>query len=272
MSLLILLISFFAATDTLPTSDRESNIRYLYEHGKFAERVESTNQLIDDLITEIGQENVQPVLDVIRETFDPLQMEEWILESLNRNYDEAYVRGVISFSEHVVFSQMLSALYSNQTDFEDAEIEWEFESYFMRAEEDESIEQRFDLSGEIIRKSRSVTVLVQMVEDVLTTVIFGLNKTLDADEQLTEQQMNDLIITFRANFRQLFNNVLPYTVTFALKDLPFEEIQSFNAFLDEPAGRWFVRSSNAALLDSFGEFVRTSSENIAVWTIGRSED
>lgn len=266
------MISFFAATDTLPTSDRESNIRYLYEHGKFAERVESTNQLIDDLITEIGQENVQPVLDVIRETFDPLQMEEWILESLNRNYDEAYVRGVISFSEHVVFSQMLSALYSNQTDFEDAEIEWEFESYFMRAEEDESIEQRFDLSGEIIRKSRSVTVLVQMVEDVLTTVIFGLNKTLDADEQLTEQQMNDLIITFRANFRQLFNNVLPYTVTFALKDVPFEEIQSFNAFLDEPTGRWFVRSSNAALLDSFGEFVRTSSENIAVWTIGRSED
>jgi len=272
MSFFLILFSFFALTDTLPATDREANIRQFYEQGKFAERVASTNELIEDLIMQIGQERVQPVLDVIQQTFDQQQMEAWILESLNRNYDSVFMNEILSFSREDIFPEILSALYSNQTDFEDDETERRFESYFLSAEDDESIAERFELSGEIIRKSRSITVLVQMVEDVLSTVIFGLNKTLDTDEQLTEQQMNDLIITFRSNFRQLFNNVLPYTVTFALKNLPIDEIQRFNAFLDEPAGKWFVRSSNTALLDSFGEFVRESSEQIALWAIGKAEN
>jgi len=267
ISLIIFLIIPFGQS-----IEAQSQVNQLFELGHLEGRFAGSQLLIQDLVVQLAQtENQRPIIDVLADSFDDQQMRDWAIESLSRNLKTTTADSVLAFSDSTNFNHFIELIYANEVDFDDEDIQSDFEAYIIKLENSADSELRFSIIERIMNTTRLIPITVQMLEDVLSVVVFGLNVTLDESERLTNREINELIITLRANFRELFNNVLPVTTLYATRALSIEELESYTRFMESKTGQWFLRTGNTATLDSFGAFAQQTSEYIAKWALEQNE-
>lgn len=253
-------------------SDRTALTDSIFKLGYLDERFSNSGILIKDLIEQLTSDaENRPIAGLLISLFEDAPLETWAKESIYRNLRTQDAETVLNYDKEYNFKAFMNILYAGNINFDDEETQDALQRYLIRLEDDPQAEDRFEVISAIIQKTRMLQIQVQMIEDVITTVVFGMNIALPEDERLTDREVNDLIITFRLNFRELFNNVLPITLLFTTKDIPLETLLTHSTFLDSASGRWFIRTINTAALDSFGEFTQLASAEIAEWMLVQAD-
>ncbi|MCH8558357.1 MAG: hypothetical protein LAT84_11055 [Balneolia bacterium] len=275
---LLIAISIPHPAASLQNSDadeqREQRILQFYELGLLSAFTANTSESIQEIVSDLTEEQDDAIFDtIILEAFREAQMEDVILNSIRRSFrnNDSNAESAISHLMNEDIQRLMGKLYNNQTDFDDPEVVDQFEDYISRVEVNpEPYQQRIDLVGDIINRSQTTRLTVQTLEDFLTIIIFTLNQTNPEDERLTDRQVNDLIISLRTNFRQLFDNIMLYVSLYSTRDFELELLEKHADFLATDAGRWFIRTYNNAVLNSFGEVSEHVASNLAEWALAQS--
>jgi hypothetical protein len=276
LPLLFLSICFVAPVQAqilTSATESEDKIAYLVKLAHIEDRFLSSNELIQNLVRQFTEDEVdRSIVDVISSAFDASQMMAWANESFQMKMNQTHSETLLEYDANSDLSTLMQMLYANNLDFENEEMQQQLERFIIGLERNPEGELRFDEITRIINTTRIIPISVQMLEDVLSTVIFGLNVSLHEDERLPDTEINDLIVTLRLNFRELYNNVIPLTFAFATRNIPLEKLKAHADFLNSPPGQWFIRTGNSATLDSFGNFAQLTSELIAAWALEQSEE
>jgi hypothetical protein len=254
--------------------DRDEHVKQLYELGFLHAFTENTGESIQEIISNLTEEQEDDFFDtVVINAFDRKLMESVIKASLRRSYREAEATEAISHLSRPEFSVLMKQLYDSDTDLDDPEQREAFEDFINELEFTASAyENRIDLLGEILRASQKTRLTVQTLEDFLSIIIFTINQTSPEDERLTDRQVNDLVISLRNNFRQFFDNLLLYIALYTTLTIDEEVLQQHADFLKSVSGRWFIRTYNNAVLNSFGEISEKTASNLAEWALSRSAE
>ena len=270
---LIVFLLFFWGDDISALQQTEDVPTKLFKLAALENKFESSAVMMEGLLSQLADnEKSREIISVIMGSFDAHQMRESAVMSIRRSLNENHAQALFQFDEEQKLAPILKALHGNEVDFQDGEMEEVLFDYLTELEATPEGEKRIEALRDIIQKTRLVPITVQMYEDIIATVIFGLNVILPEDERLTDRAVNELVITMRVSFRELFNNILPYSVLYATKELTMEQIGEFSAFFGSQAGQWFIRMYNTAILDSYGEFAQAASASIAAWVLERSEN
>jgi len=251
---------------------RESTLNSLYELGILTERFSNSGVMIHDLVAQLtdASEN-RAIAGVLSDLFDEAPLERWAKESISRNFRMDEASQLLRYAQENDLHAFMHLIYAGNIDFDDENMQDALQRFLIQLDDDPLGEDRFQLITGIIQKTRMLQIQVQMIEDVITTVIFALNVSLAEEERLSDREVNELVVTLRLNFRELFNNVLPLTLLFATRDIPLETLEKHSTFFDSDSGRWFIRTINTAALDSFGEFTQVASAEIAEWMLTQTE-
>lgn len=259
-------------------NDSESDKRVLqfYEFGFLSAFTTNTSQSIQEIVTDLTEEQDDAIFEtIILDSFEQADMKEVILSSIRRSLrssDENAEQALAHIALPEI-QELMTRLYDNQTNFDDPDVIEQFEDYISRVEvNSDPHQQRIGLVSDIINRSQTTRITVQTLEDFLTIIVFTLNQTNPEDEQLSDRQVNDLIISLRANFRQLFDNIMLYVTLYSTRDFEIEILERHAVFLTTDAGRWFVRTYNNAILNSFGEVSEHLASNLADWALAQSAD
>lgn len=260
--------------NNLTDDQREQRILQFYELGLLGAFTTNTSESIQEIISDLTEEQDDAIFEtIILEAFRETRMEVVILSSIRRSFRNNDLNALNAMT-HLMdegIQQLMGKLYNNQTDFDDPEIVDQFEDYISRIEVNPApYQQRIDLVSSILKRSQTTRLTVQTLEDFLTIIVFTLNQTNPEDERLTDRQVNDLIISLRSNFRQLFDNIMLYVSLYSTRDFGLELLQQHADFLATDAGRWFIRTYNNAVLNSFGEVSENVATNLAEWVLAQS--
>jgi len=252
----------------------QEHLQQLYELGFLKAFLTNTSESIQEIITELTEEQQDPIFErIILEAFVPAEMETVILSSLRRSYRTEHAEQSISHLQQPDIAALMGQLYNNQTDFDDEKTIALFEDFINRIESSSAgYEERISIVSDIINRSQTTRLTVQTLEDFLTIIIFTLNQTNDEDERLTDRQVNELIISLRTNFRQLFDNVMLYVTLYSTQDIDQQVLARHAEYLGTESGRWFIRTYNNAVLNSFGEVSEKVASSLADWALSQSED
>lgn len=272
ITIFIFLCLITGSSAKMETDTRESTLNSLYELGILSERFSNSGVMIHDLVAQLtdasGNRAIAGVLSVL---FDEAPLERWAKESISRNFRMDEASQLLQYAQENDLHAFMHLIYAGNIDFDDEDMQDALQRFLIQLDDDPLGEARFQLITGIIQKTRMLQIQVQMIEDVVTTVIFALNVSLAEEERLSDREVNDLVVTLRLNFRELFNNVLPLTLLFVTKDIPLETLEKHSTFFDSVSGRWFIRTINTAALDSFGEFTQVASAEIAEWILIQTE-
>lgn len=278
------LFIFFAAVQfiTLHAQEQQKEgiadtVAAVYELGYFKEYSINSARTVQDIIFQLTEEQQDTAFaGIIADHFKAELMQEAMLGSLRRSYRAGPARKSIAHLQQPSIQALMQQLYASRVNLEDAETQQEFERYAARMEriaeeapdsENEAGQQRISLVAEIVQETRQLALTVQGLEEMLAIVVFAVNQSKAAEERLSDRELNDLLLTLRANFRAFFEDMMLYINLFALKDQPTDSLQQHLEFLRSDSGKWFVRSYNNAVLDSYDELGKAISEALAQWAI-----
>lgn len=251
----------------------------LYELGYFEEYAENTSQSIKDIVVQLTEQQQDAVfVDIIAENFEVEAIRRAMRKSIERSYQEAHGQQSAAHLRKPEIRKLMRQLYASEVDLEDAETKAAFEAYSLRldrisegrAAEEDATRERIALMADILNITRRVQLMVQGVEEMLAVVIFAINQSRPVDEQLGDQELNNLLLTLRANFRAFFEDIMLYVSLYSTRELSIESLKTHLEFLRSDSGQWFVRTYNNAVLDSFSELGDQVSEALARWAIDRN--
>lgn len=210
---------------------------------------------------------------IILDAFQPELMESVLLNSLSRSIQQPAASEAIAHLEQVEIRSLTALLYDNETDFNEPETADAVGNFLLETEiQPAAFENRIRLVSEILRVSQTARITVQSIEDFLTIIIFALNQANREEEQLSDRELNELIVALRLNFRQLFDNVLLSVSLFATRDTDEQILEQHLMFLKSESGAWFIRSYNRAVLNAFGEISEQVAAGLARLAIERAEE
>ena len=254
----------------------EDKIAALYQLGYFEEYARNTSESIQGIVAQLTEaQHGQAVREIISRHFAPEAIEKTIKQSLKRNYSAAHAQKSIEHLQQPAMQALLKQLYASDVDLEDAEDRERFERFAARmdrvAETGRPEEQagRIQIMAGILQATRQIRLTVQSLEEMLAIVMFAINQSMPVEEQLESEQVNELLLQLRANFQAFFEDMMLYLSLFSTQEQSVEHMQEHQHFLETPAGRWFIRSYNNAILDSFSEQGKAISEALAQWSIDR---
>ena len=250
----------------------------IYELGYFEEYAINMSQSIRDVVLQLVEEQEDTAFaEIIIENFEPASVQQAMRKSLARNYQAGPGAQSIAHLNQPHIQVLMSRLYASEVDLEDTETRRNFETYAARMEratetedaETESARQRIALVAEILQATRRIPLIVQALEEMLAIVMFAINQSKPSEEQLSDEELNNLLLTLRGNFRAFFEDILLYVSLFSTRSESLESLQVHLDFLRTESGQWFVRTYNNAILDSFDERGDAVSEALAQWAVDR---
>ncbi|MCH8487196.1 MAG: hypothetical protein LAT75_10025 [Candidatus Cyclonatronum sp.] len=255
-------------------ADRTALARELYELARLDAFTRNTTSNIQEIILDLTSDQQDESFSaIILDAFNYELMESVMLRSLSRSIREQQAADAAAHLQLPEIRELTRLLYDNSTDFSDPETEADFQTYLLEAElNPEAFTERIRLLSEILRVSQTARITVQSIEDFLTIIIFALNQTNSEEEQLNDRQLNDLIISLRSNFRQLFDNVLLYVALYATRYTDEAILEQHLHFLQSESGGWFIRAYNNAVLNGFGEVSEKVAAGLAARAIQQAQD
>lgn len=281
---LVVLAGLMASfTDSLNAQEQEQSqlsqhAADLYELGYFEEYAVNMSRSIRDIVLQLTEEQEDTTFaEIIADNFEPASVQQAMRRSLARNYRNEPGAESIGHLNQPHIQVLMGHLYASEVDLEEAETRASFEAYAARMEraaetedpETEPARQRIALVAEILQATRRIPLTVQGLEEMLAIVIFAINQSKPSAEQLSDEELNDLLLSLRANFRAFFEDILLYVSLFSTRNQSLGSLQEHLDFLRSESGQWFVRTYNNAILDSFNERGDAVSEALAQWAVTR---
>lgn len=266
--------SVFSGTVFLEDDARQTQAEELYRLAHLDAFTRNTTSNIQEILLDLtSQQQDESFQEVIIQAFQQAHLERVLLRSLVRNMCEPAASETIAHLEQADIRILMEKLYDNSTDFDDPDTAEAFEAFLLEAEiRPDDYENRIALLSDILRLSQTARITVQSIEDFLTIVIFALNQSNPGEQQLSDREVNELIIALRTNFRQLFDNVLLSIAFFATRELPEAVLEKHLSFLSSDSGGWFIRTYNNAVLNGFGEISEQVAAGLAKWAIDQTAD
>ncbi|MCH8568545.1 MAG: hypothetical protein LAT67_09790 [Balneolales bacterium] len=245
----------------------------LYELGFFSAFAENAVSTIQDIVLDLtSDQNDEIFSSLILDAFEKEAFASIIRESLRRNILSDHAQRSIEHLSEPDVARLMSNLYNTPVDFDDPDTARDFELFVTEIEAGTTnVTERAEVISEILRRSQSVRITVQTLEDVLTILVFTLNQLNPEDQQISDREVNSLIISLRNNFRQLFDNIMLYITLYSTKDTEIDTLRKHQAFLESHAGVWYVRTYNNAILNGFGEVSEKVGQSLAAWLLENSE-
>lgn len=264
----------FSSAGFVQDDSRLEQAQELFRLSRLDAFTRNTTSNIQEILLDLtSQQDDESFLEIIIRAFQQDLLETVLLRSLTRNIREPAASETIAHLSQTDIGVLMALLYDNSTDFDDPETAEAFEAYLLEADlRPEAFENRIALLSEILRISQTARITVQSLEDVLTIVIFALNQSNPDEQRLSDREVNDLIISLRLNFRQLFDNVLLSVAFFATREVSEDVLEKHLSFLSSDSGGWFIRTYNNAVLNGFGEISEQVAAGLAKWAIEQAEE
>ncbi len=267
-----LIISVPAFTQIIQEPEQVMLEDRIYESAWLSIQVDEAITVLEGLLEQLSPDNdSRAIVEVLSAAYDSERMRDVSINYLERVMNEGFANQVLLTLEDENFYQIHKAVFNTDLDLENPEVALDFEAYIESADTLENSAERIETIQDIIRQTRVIPTSLQRLEDILTAVMFGINIALPEVEQVPGEEINELIITLRANFRQLYDNVTPAFILYATRDLTLEDLKTYRHFLTTPAGSWYIRVINRASLDSFEAMSEGASRLVAEWAIERAE-
>lgn len=253
----------------------------IYELGLLPEYAQNTSESVQDIIAQLTENRSgDAYAEIVLEHFSPDVLQTALRRSLERNYDARHASESITHLAKPATQQLMQRLYDNDVDLQDEAIQSDFERFIRQADRSvdqespaaKEMQQRIRLMADILNASRKIRLTVQSLEEMLAVVMFAVNKTLPSDEQLSDEALNELLLTLRENFQAFFEDTMLYTSLYAAREIPAEAMQQHYEFLISESGRWFVRSYNNAVLDGFSMVGEDIAEALARQAVENAQD
>ncbi|AXJ02394.1 hypothetical protein CYPRO_3160 [Cyclonatronum proteinivorum] len=253
---------------------RRATATRLFELSRLDAFTRNNTSSIQEILTDlIADQQDETFRDVIFDAFRQEILEEVLKQSLTRSLREPAATETIAHLREPEIQALMQQLHDNDTDFSDPDTAEAFEAYLLETElHPEKFETRISLLSEILRVSQTARLTVQTLEDFLTIIIFALNQANPEEQRLSDREVNELIVSLRSNFRQLFDNVLLSVALFATRDTDEEVLGRHLRFLTSGSGSWYIRTYNSAVLNGFGEISEQVAAGLAAWAIEQAEE
>lgn len=272
-----LMLNFISQASLAAVSDADSTdvaqaTQQIYELGLLPEYAQNTSESMQDIVAQLTENRSgDAYAQIVLENFSADVLQTALRQSLERNYDTGHASRSIAHLRQPAIRQLMQRLYDNDVDLQDEAIQSDFERFVRQADravDQESpaateMQQRIRLMADIINASRKVRLTVQSLEEMLAVVVFAVNKTLPTEEQLSDEALNELLLTLRENFQAFFEDTMLYTSLYAAREITVETMQQHYEFLRSESGRWFIRSYNNAVLDGFSMVGEDIAEALA---------
>jgi hypothetical protein len=275
--LMLLLLSFLPQAPLAAVSGADSTkvaqaTQQIYELGLLPEYAQNTSESMQDIIAQLTENRSgDAYAQIVLENFSADVLQAALRQSLERNYDAGHASRSIAHLRQPSVRQLMQRLYDNDVNLQDEAIQSDFEQFVRQADravDQESpaaseMQQRIRLMADILNASRKIRLTVQSLEEMLAVVVFAVNKTLPSEEQLSDEALNELLLTLRENFQAFFEDTMLYTSLYAARAISVETMQRHYDFLTSESGRWFIRSYNNAVLDGFSMVGEDIAEALA---------
>ena len=245
---------------------------FIYESAYLENQVDEAISVLEGLLEQLSPDNdSRSIVKVLTVAFEHERMRQISTDYISLIMNENFANEIVRFLEDESMYYIHKSVFNANLDLDDPEIVVDFESYIEMTDIQNRSDERIDIVQDIIRLTRLIPTSLQRLEDILTAVMFGLNIALPAEEQVSGEELNELIITLRANFRQLYDNITPAFILYATRNADIDDLKTYRHFLNTPAGSWYIRIINRASLNSFDSMSDGASRLVADWAIERAE-
>ncbi len=204
------------------------------------------------------------VIEIMDDIFNEDVMSELMITELKKGLHREHATNFIEWSESETGIAALNAMNRYHTEFQQEDSEESLENYIDEISRDaDRMENKMNFAGGLIRKFDLIRMNTLIMEDFIITFMWGVNHLLPEDEKVDDQQMNDLGMTFRNQFQNIYTEMLPPLIMYSFRHLDEEKLESFTEFLNSPTGRWYIRTYRRVIIDSGGEATRAFARSLA---------